>query len=327
MSDPAQIEEHIVNQFADNVFELAQQKSARALPTVTRRETFNGTAKSFDSIGLLEMQDKTTRLGQTEHQFLERNRRWVMPRTSSLATVTDTVDKLKMIHDPTSDQSMAAQGAYGRKLDDKYFAAVFAPAYIGKDAPTGTVPWAKVDLDGTPAGAAALANTVRGDYDSLTNPASQTAVGLTVPKLIAAKQILMAKEAWGDDGESMAHIFASSDEIAGLLNEDKLTNADYAAVKALVHGEVNTFMGFNFIRSERLLKTTRDYGGGAGVQTIRRCVAVTPRAMGFGTNEGLFKRQSERDDLEYAVQLFLRETSDFVRIEDEHVVEIETLAL
>lgn len=324
MSDPAQIENHIVNQFADNVFELAQQKAARALPTVTRRETFNGKAKSFDSIGLLEMQDRTTRLAQTEHQFLERNRRWVMPRTSSLATISDTVDKLKMIHDPTSDQSMAAVGAYGRKLDDKYFAALFGGAYIGTDAPTSSLPWTKVDRDATIAGSAALANTIRGDYTGIDTPASGTGVGLNLAKLIGAKEILMAKEAWGDDGEDMAHIFASSTEISRLLNEEKVTNSDYAAIKALVHGEVDTFMGFRFIRTERLPLITRDYG--AGDQSIRRCAAVTPRAMGFGTNEGLFKRQSERDDLEYAVQLFLRETSDFVRIEDEHVVEIECLA-
>lgn len=323
MSDPAQIEQHIVNQFADNVFQLAQQQAARALPTVTRREVFNGKAKSFDSIGLLEMQDRTTRLAQTEHQFLERNRRWVMPRTSTLATIVDQVDKLKMIHDPTSDQSMASKGAYGRRLDDKYFAALFGTVYAGIEGPTSTLNWNKVDRDATPTGEAALANTIRGDYTGIDTPVTGTGVGLSLAKLIGAKEILGAKEAWGEDGEDMAYFFCSSTDLSRLLSEEKVTSTDYAAIKALVRGEIDTFMGFTFIRTERLPRTSRDYG--AGVQNIRRCGAVTSRAMGFGTNENLFVRQDERSDLEYAVQLFMRETSDFVRIEDEHVVEVEVL--
>jgi hypothetical protein len=39
--------------------------------------------------------------------------------------------------------------------------------------------------------------------------------------------------------------------MSDLLALEKITSADYATVKALVQGAIDTFMGFKFVRSQR----------------------------------------------------------------------------
>lgn len=70
-----------------------------------------------------------------------------------------------------------------------------------------------------------------------------SAAGLTVEKLIEAARIM-------DDGEipeEHRYFLGSSTGKAQLLNTTKVTNTDYASVKALVNGQVDSFMGFKFI--------------------------------------------------------------------------------
>ena len=44
-------------------------------------------------------------------------------------------------------------------------------------------------------------------------------------------------------------------QISDLLAVTQATSSDYASVKALVNGEIDTFMGFKFVVSNRLSKT------------------------------------------------------------------------
>lgn len=75
---------------------------------------------------------------------------------------------------------------------------------------------------------------------------------LTVAKLILAKVALK------DQGVGSKDLFfaANAQGLGGLLNDDKITSHDFAIVKALVAGEINSFMGFTFNFIE-----TRDEGG------------------------------------------------------------------
>ena len=76
-----------------------------------------------------------------------------------------------------------------------------------------------------------------------------TAVGgagsnLNMAKLIKAKVELKKQGVNTRSGNFYAVIEA--DGLGGLLNDDKVSNADYQAIKALVNGEINTLAGFNF---------------------------------------------------------------------------------
>jgi len=66
--------------------------------------------------------------------------------------------------------------------------------------------------------------------------------GLTVAKLRSAAEFLNDRGVDTDD----RYIVHTAADLATLLGEDEVGSSDYNAIKALVHGEVNTFMGFNF---------------------------------------------------------------------------------
>lgn len=76
--------------------------------------------------------------------------------------------------------------------------------------------------------------------------------GLNIAKLRRAKKELDAKGV-GSGGRHIAHTALALED---LLGETEVQSSDYNTVKALVQGEVNTFMGFNFHLIE-----DRDEGG------------------------------------------------------------------
>jgi hypothetical protein len=84
--------------------------------------------------------------------------------------------------------------------------------------------------------------------------------------------------------------------------------------KALVQGEIDTFMGFNFIRTERLDTNS---------SSNRLVLAFAKSGIGLAVGSDIQTRISERADKNYATQVFLSMTIGATRIEDEKVVEIE----
>lgn len=66
---------------------------------------------------------------------------------------------------------------------------------------------------------------------------------LTLAKLREAKK-LAVKNNWPTGVTYNIAIYA--DQLESLLGEERVTSSDYAAVKALVRGEIDTFMGFKF---------------------------------------------------------------------------------
>lgn len=71
---------------------------------------------------------------------------------------------------------------------------------------------------------------------------SATASNLNVGKLIAAKKALDAKNVPFDD----RHIIVHANSLSGLLGDERAISGDFATVKALVAGEINSFLGFKF---------------------------------------------------------------------------------
>lgn len=65
---------------------------------------------------------------------------------------------------------------------------------------------------------------------------------MNLDKLIAAKKALDA----GNVPMDNRHIIIHANNLAGMLGETKVTSSDFNTVKALVQGEINTFLGFTF---------------------------------------------------------------------------------
>jgi hypothetical protein len=105
----------------------------------------------------------------------------------------------------------------------------------------------------------------------------------------------------------------SAKQLSDLLGSTTITSADFNSVKALVQGELDTFLGFNFIRSERL---STDSDGNRSV------LGFCQSAIGLALGRDIETRISERADKNYATQVFLSMTIGATRVEDEKVVEI-----
>jgi hypothetical protein len=71
------------------------------------------------------------------------------------------------------------------------------------------------------------------------------------------------------------YLLIHASQLDAMLGETEITSQDYAAVKALVRGEINTFMGFT-------IKTIGDRDeGGLPIPSTRTCFAWHKDAMGY----------------------------------------------
>jgi hypothetical protein len=81
----------------------------------------------------------------------------------------------------------------------------------------------------------------------------------------------------------------------------------------LESGEIDTFMGFRFLRSERLPVNS---------SSQRRLPVWVPSGIMLGTWNGLETRIGERPDKKYITQVFMKGTIGSCRTQEKKVVEI-----
>jgi hypothetical protein len=71
----------------------------------------------------------------------------------------------------------------------------------------------------------------------------------TIAKLRQAKEILDLADV---DPSLPRHIVVGPKQITDLLGTTEVTSSDFNTVKALASGDINSFLGFNFVVSNRL---------------------------------------------------------------------------
>lgn len=306
-----QIDTAYVKQFSSNVFHLAQQKGARIHPN-TRMEMQRAEAAFYDRIGSVTAQEITTRHGNTPQIDTPHSRRRVTLVDSNYADLVDTADKIRMLLDPTSEYIKAFQWALGRKRDDQIIAASLGSAWGGKEGST---------------------EVTHPDSQKLVASDGSTAAGvnLNVDTLRRTKQKFDAADV---DEDISRYLALTSSQLSSLLNEAETTSSDYNTVRALVNGELNTFLGFNFIRTERLDVTaaatvaalaTGAITAGGGLTAAagsRRCFAWAKDGLLSSMGLNPIARVSERADKNYSMQAYVQQAFGSTRMEEVKVVEI-----
>jgi len=100
---------------------------------------------------------------------------------------------------------------------------------------------------------------------------------LNIEKLIEAKKLMDANNVPMEGRHMLIH----ANNLSGLLGETQVTSSDYNTVKALVSGEVDTFLGFKF-------HTIGDRTeGGLPKPSTRTCYAWHQQAMGMAEGMGI----------------------------------------
>jgi hypothetical protein len=102
---------------------------------------------------------------------------------------------------------------------------------------------------------------------------------LNVAKLREAKRLL-DKGNVPFDGR---HIIVHANGISSLLSETAVTSSDFNTVKALVQGEINTFLGFQF----HVLGDRTEGGLAIDGSNDRTCFAFHSAAIGYGEGIGM----------------------------------------
>lgn len=302
------VTEHMVKQFSSNVWHLSQQKGSR-LRGLVRTESLNGEEGFFDYYGPVVAQQKIGRHSDTTYQETEHGRRRVTMNDFFWADLVDKEDKLRLIHDPESQYAKAAMMAMGRKMDDIIIEAALGVGYSGKEGATPV----------------SVPNSQKiGAFDG------SASSGLNIRTLRAIKKKFHQNEV---DMEPL-YIVCQAEQIDNLLGETEITSSDYNTVKALVNGEVDTFMGFKFIRLERLNTTAAAITNfdaatgqiGSGADTIasgsRRCFAMAGSGLLLALGADVKGRIDELPQKHYSKQVYASMSMGATRLEESKVVEI-----
>jgi hypothetical protein len=197
-----------------------------------------------------------------------------------------------MLIDPAGDYAKACANAMGRAIDDVIITAADGTAYTGVAGGTST----------------SYDSNMTVDVQVGISPAADT--GLNVGKLRAAKQKLDANEA--EDGDR--YMIINAKQLQNLLAETEVTSSDYNVIKALVAGEVNSFMGFSMKRTERI---------GVDSNSDHKVLYWQRAGMKLAVGKEPSVKISERADKNYATQVFTSMAIGATRMQEELVGYIE----
>lgn len=278
-----------VQQYKANIQLLSQQKGTRFRGAV-REEPQTGKNAFYDQIGATTARKRTERHGDTPLISTPHARRRASLVDFDWADLIDDMDKIRMLIDPQSSYALNAAFAMGRATDDEIIDGFTCTAYTGEEGDTAvTFPATQqIDISGT----------------------------LTIAYLLLAKEMLDAAEV----DEDIPRFFTlSSNVLSDLLVTTEIKSSDYNTVKALVKGEIDTYLGFKFIRSERLPLDRTTTGGGSG---DRSCFAWAKDGVLLAMGQNPTGKVDKRPDKNYSTQVFYSQSLGTTRMEEVKVVEV-----
>jgi len=283
-----QITTSFVEQYSANVSLLAQQTGSK-LRNAVDVESVRGKSAFFDQIGVTAAQLRTSRHGSTPQIDVPHSRRKVSLNTYEFGDLVDDADKVRMLIDPTSVYAKSAAAAMNRSIDDVIITAMNASASTG---------------------------VAGGDSTAL--PSSQKTAtsdqsdGLTIAKLRSAKYILDNNDI---DPSLKRFLVCGPKQIQDLLGTTEVTSSDYNVVRSLSTGEINSFLGFEFIMSTRLNLD-------ATYTTDRLVFAFTEDAIKLAIGKDVTAKISERADKSYSTQIYYAMDLGATRMQEKSVVQI-----
>jgi hypothetical protein len=283
-----QVDKAHVRQYKENVTILQQQLGSN-LRSCVMEEPMTGDRAFFDQIDAVELEELTTRHQDTPLRDTPHSRRMVTSKPFARGDMVDEEDKVRSLNDPTNAYVRNLAMAANRKIDRVIIDAFNATASTGKDG-TGT---AAFDTSG---------------YQIVHGGTS-----LTTAKCREARKILEAAENPEDGGDNKWCIVADAAGREGLLTDTDFKDADFNSVRALVDGSVNTWLGFEFVKSE-LVKTS---GSTTSLYAWRKA------SMTLGVSQNPTAKIDQRADKNYGWQVYYKLDIGATRMDEKGVVEIQ----
>ena len=205
--------------------------------------------------------------------------RTLNPTSNTWATLVSKLDIARVVADPRSSIAKEAKRILAEQKDADIATAITGPVMELNSAgvPTSTV---------FPAG----------------QKVATAAGGIKLADLIAWKLKLDTDRV----PKSGRNVALRAVALSGLLSSTEVTSSDYNAVKTLVNGEIDTFMGFKFTQCEDVP------AGKAIVFHTDACV--------YGESVPMYTRMKEIEERNYDWSLFWEEMYGALRIDDTGVL-------
>lgn len=301
----------MVDMFSSNVMHLSQQEGSM-LYEYCRHETQDAESKFHDRIGKSKARRKAGRHSDVLFSDIPHSRRMVTTEDVYDADLVDQEDKIRTIMNIENEYAKSIAMSIGREMDEIIIDFALGNSYGGKKGTT----------------AIPLPDSQK--------VAATDGVGFTGMNVLTLRRVRKKFKQNESIKKGEKLIFAwAAEQADNLLGSTSVTSSDYNSVKALVDGEVDTFMGFKFVETELLpfnaaaesfTLATGAVGAGAGVINLgeaRRCIAFTAKRGLLAAKAREVKGKiTERPDKHYANQVYAALSFGGTRMEEEQVVEV-----
>lgn len=271
-----------VQQYGSTIEHLVQQRGSRLRNTVMIDTGVVGKRAYYDQIGKTTAQSPASRHADSPLISTPHARRVIDLIDKEVGDLIDNDDMVRTLINPENEYTQAFAFAIGRAVDAEIIRALTATALTGETG-DGTETFTGQDTDG---GAAPV----------------------VLQDLIDARQALRSREALMD-GELVTCV-CSSAFISDLLADSAVQSIDTNTVRALVNGEVTSFMGFNFVQTELV----------DNIGTTDEKAYIYPRSgVKLAIGRDITHRISERPDKRFSTYVYSNMTFGATRMQLEKV--------
>jgi len=259
MANLTQIDQHFIVAY-ENSWQLLLQQLDSRLKERVKLVSASGAAVRFNQMDKIAMAAVSSKNAATPTIDITMPSRWAYPTAYDVANIVDEFDEIFLgsVSNPTSEIMQSQVAAYNRTVDG-----------IIRDAATGSATETDTSSKGIQVTKSVAYDTTNNQIAKDRVPFGGTAVnsGLTIDKVRYAKYKLDKNEVPAEDRV----LVISAAEVSDLLSTTEVSNSLYNSVRALVDGQVDSFLGFKIVRYEGLAV--------AGTPALRTCFAYHKNAL------------------------------------------------
>jgi hypothetical protein len=278
-----------------------------------REERIEGENESYDFLGTIELDEKTTRFEDIPIEDMTHNRRWITPKWYRKGIFVDKEDDIALHTDPTSDYIQALAKGEIRKENTVITDAFFANVSGGKTPGTDTYV-----LSNTAYATGGIGRTIVHDAQN-DFTAGGVSSGLTIEKLVLAKRALQELE---NDPDDMFFIAVAPKQMSDLLLQAETQSIDTNIIRSLYAGVVNEYMGFRFVITNNIaIGSSNDVDSDTN---IFGCPVWTKEGMLFAKHESpIFN--TDWLPRKQIWQISARVGMESIRMDEDKVLKIECI--
>ena len=304
-------------------YELILQERKFFWDGTMRMEALRGENEAYDFLGTIELDEKVSRFEDVPVEDMTHNRRWISPRYFRKAIFVDDEDQIALHTDPTGDYIRSLGLGSIRTMNgigtDAFFGSVRGGIVPGADRDGTSVAYSFVNTAIAP-GTVEGGRTIPHDADK-NSDVGGTSTGLTIDKMIQAREALIQMD---NDPDDVFYIGVNPRQKSDLLRQAETQSSDTSAVKALVAGEIDTYMGFRFIETNQIvLGSSNDINEDTNVY---ECPVWTKMGMLFARHMSpMFK--VDWIPRKQIWQIAARMGANAIRMDEDKVLKIECAAV